>query len=96
MARRPSSSPTTQPEELDAQQAAKAAEELFIKALATISELTSSSRTATGDQRLFFPNGIELIHLSFKITTQVDISLTVAGEKAPKQPALPATALVAA
>lgn len=95
MAHRASSSPTTQPEELDAQQAARAAEELFIKALTKLSELTANARSATGDQRLFFPNGIELIHLSFKITTQVDISLTVAGEKAPKQPALPATPLVA-
>jgi hypothetical protein len=39
--------------------------------------------------RLFFPNGIELIYLKFKVGDKIDIALTIAGKDAPmKVPAV--------
>jgi hypothetical protein len=70
----------------DSERAAKAAMELFVGAinrLVAVSEKTSDTGT-----RLFFPGGIELIRLKFKVGSTAEISLTVAGAKAPPEPAI--------
>jgi len=43
----------------------------------------SAEASAGGDQRLFFPNGIELINVAFKIDGG-DVEVTIAGDKSPK------------
>ena len=67
----------------DSERAAQAAVGLFVE---SINRLLAAGATAQSTPRLFFPNGIELIRLTFKIASEVDISLTFAGEKAPKEP----------
>jgi hypothetical protein len=58
---------------------------MFGSAIDRLVEL-SAKGSDTG-ARLFFPNGIELIRFTFKVGSAAEVSLTIAGEKAPKEPA---------
>jgi hypothetical protein len=69
-----------------ADDAAQAAARLLLQAIEKIVH-TAGARDVPGSERLLFPNGIELIRFSFKVGTELDVSITFAGEKAPKEPA---------
>ncbi|HKA46381.1 MAG TPA: hypothetical protein VKF40_30590 [Burkholderiales bacterium] len=66
-----------------AQTYADTAQQFFKEAIKNIQERAQAAPDPS-KPRLFFPNGIEIIQLTFKVGTQVDISFTIAGEKAPK------------
>lgn len=71
---------------------AEQARNLFDSAIDKIARASEQARKSTGDPatpRLFFPNGIEVIYLKFKVGDKIDIALTIAGKDAPiKVPAL--------
>jgi hypothetical protein len=58
--------------------ASRSAETLLSK---TLSGLSAAKAQASGEPRLFFPNGIELIDIEIKVTNLIDIHLTVSGPK---------------
>ncbi len=56
----------------------------------------SKSADDPAKPRLFFPNGIEVIYLKFKVGDKIDIALTIAGKDAPiKTPALVSSSMQA-
>jgi hypothetical protein len=54
----------------------------------TLEQLTTANTAAApkpqdeSSRQLFFPNGIELIHVVFKVAGNTELSVTLAGEKA--------------
>ena len=69
----------------DSERAARAAVGIFVESIHRLVE-AGATKGAENAPRLFFPNGIELIRFTFKVASEVEISLTIAGEKAPKEP----------
>lgn len=69
----------------DSERVARVAARLFIESMNHLVEL--SRATVSGERRLFFPNGIELIRFTFKLGPAAEISFTIAGGKAPQEPA---------
>ncbi|MFM0687314.1 hypothetical protein PQQ77_15140 [Paraburkholderia strydomiana] len=58
--------------------------------MSKLSEADKGGTTPAGrNVPLLFPNGIELIRLTFKVGEQISIELAIAGEKAPKLSFLP-------
>jgi hypothetical protein len=52
-----------------------------------IEQPSAANKGATSiGQRLFFPNGVELIRFHFKLGAEIDVELVVAGKDAPKEP----------
>ncbi|MGF6994637.1 hypothetical protein [Paraburkholderia sp. GAS32] len=70
----------------DTQVIAAEAEKTFgniIERIAKANESSYKNLQEPQDKRLFFPNGIELLYLKFKVGEQVDITIAVAGKDAP-------------
>lgn len=66
---------------------AQAAERFLSAALEKIVQTSNAGATADAG-RVLFPHGVELIRLTFQIGSEINISLTIAGEKAPQEPKL--------
>lgn len=79
---RPKQMPLGEPEAV-----AQAAERFLSAALEKIVHASNAGATADA-VRVLFPHGVELIRLTFQIGSEINISLTIAGEKAPQEPKL--------
>ena len=70
---------------IDVKAVAQEATRLLASAIGRILD-GGGNPTAEGEgpqTRMLFPNGIELIYLGFKVGTDINISLAVAGKEAP-------------
>jgi hypothetical protein len=71
----------------DIQNASVQASQIIVTALETLVKAHSSTVAANGGAgepvRLFFPSGVELISLKFKVGTNIDITFQIAGKDAP-------------
>ncbi len=70
---------------MDVKEAAQEATALLTKAIKQLLENEGTRGSKGGDPspRMLFPDGIELIYLGFKVGTDINISLALAGKAAP-------------
>ncbi|MFL9897888.1 hypothetical protein PQR71_06900 [Paraburkholderia fungorum] len=77
---------------LTIEDASREARAMFAESIAKLIEASSGTQDSGRPGPLFFPTGIELIQLTFKVGTEIDITLTIAGAKDAKTlPSPPAT-----
>ncbi|MFL9897893.1 hypothetical protein PQR71_06925 [Paraburkholderia fungorum] len=65
--------------------------QVFSEAMARLADAAKPSDDPKRSAVLFFPDGIQLIQLVFKVGQQIDITLTIAGPKDPKTAPPPPT-----
>lgn len=70
---------------------ARQAGDLIMRAIQTLAD-HDKARPDTDGARLFFPDGIDMISVKFKLGTAVDISLAISGKSCCKSAALAAAA----
>ncbi|MDX1548684.1 MAG: hypothetical protein R3247_16930 [Rhodothermales bacterium] len=74
------STPATTTEEITASRAS-AAKELLSAALSELRTIAQEASASNAAPRLFFPNGIEVISLTVKVSEFFEVTFKIAGEK---------------
>lgn len=78
---------STTAEDLRPDEVAKQASELMREVIESVTAQSKDQHGATQvEGRLFFPSGIELISLRFKVGEQIDIHFQILGKDAPAKP----------